>query len=435
VLELTRQTPLCIPRPEHTLSRQHISRGALNVLYQLRKAGYQAFLVGGGVRDVLLGLSPKDFDVVTNALPEQVKSLFARQCRLIGRRFLLAHVHINKEIIEVSTFRAHPDKGGGGVVENGRIVRDNVYGTIEEDAWRRDFTINALYYDISNFSLLDYASGIADLRARAIRLIGDPFLRYQEDPVRMLRAVRFAAKLDFTIVPATAGPISELSGLLNDIPAARLYEEMSKLFFGGHALASFVQLRQYQLFKQLFPYTEACFDDPAVLALVEHALRNTDERVVQHKPIAPAFLLAILLWSPLLRLLPSRFPKGSNQQNVLLEKAQHVLTRQIQHVYIPRRITIIIQEIWLLQWRLTRQGGKKKSLRIMSHPRFRAAYDFLVLRAKVDSSVKKFADWWTQLQHTDDEARQSMLSQHPFSRRHHRGTTKNTRKTKKTALE
>jgi len=284
-----------IPRPEHTLSRRNISQAALNVLYQLHKAGYQAFLVGGGVRDVLLGYTPKDFDIVTNAHPEQVKKLF-RHCRLIGRRFLLAHVHQNKEIVEVATFRAHPNKGGDGIVENGRIVRDNVYGsTVDEDALRRDFTINALYYDINDFSLLDYGQGMADLRSGVIRLIGDPVLRYQEDPVRMLRAARFAAKLGFIIAPQTGTPIYELGERLIDIPPARLFEEVLKLFLSGHAVQSFIQLRYYHLFKYLFPSTEKYLDDPVAHLLIERVLANTDDRKNNNQSVAPAFLLTTLL--------------------------------------------------------------------------------------------------------------------------------------------
>jgi len=414
VQEPTYPTPVRIPRPEHTLSRSLISKGALHVLYQLRNAGYQAFLVGGGVRDVLLGRVPKDFDVVTNALPEQVKKVFLRQCRLIGKRFLLAHVRVNKEIIEVSTFRAHHDKGGDGVMEDGRIVRDNVYGSIDEDVWRRDFTINALYYDISNFSLIDYANGLADLRTQMIRLIGVPELRYREDPVRMLRAVRFAAKLNFAIAPETAEPITQSGDLLVHIPPARLYEEVLKLFFTGHAQASFAQLRHYNLFKYLFPYTENCFDDPKALVLIEQALKNTDSRLAEHKSIASAFLLAVLLWPPIERLLPRKAAKGQNMQQLLLESSQHILIQQMHYVFIPKRVTTLMQEIWLLQHRLTRRSRSKKSLAIMSHPRFRAAYDFLVLRAQADDALTQYAQWWQQLVNSDDAGRQTLLAQHPY---------------------
>jgi poly(A) polymerase len=411
--------PIHIPRSEHTLSRSNISQTALNVLYQLHKAGYQAFLVGGGVRDVLLGRIPKDFDVVTNALPEQVRNLF-RRCRLIGRRFVLAHVRLNKEIVEVATFRAHHNKGGDGVMEDGRIVRDNVYGsTVLEDVWRRDFTINALYYNISDFSLLDYANGMVDLYAGIIRLIGDPKSRYQEDPVRMLRAARFAAKLGFCIAPETAEPISELGGLLADIPPARLFEEVLKLFLSGHAVQSFVQLRQYDLFQHLFPYTDACLDDPFALELIERVVHDTDERKRHNKPVAPAFLLAAFLWPPLLDLLQDKTLKNfslknvnQNEQEILLKVAQQVIGKQQGHVAIPRRIGILIQEIWLLQLRLTRQRrGKKKSLSLLGHPRFRAGYDFLILRAKAgEEQVTNDVEWWVNFLNSNDSSREELVS-------------------------
>ncbi len=369
-------------------------------MYQLYKGGYQAFLVGGGVRDVLLGRIPKDFDIVTNARPEQVKSLF-QYCRLIGRRFVLAHVHQRGEIVEVATFRAHHDKGvvaGDGVTENGRIVRDNVYGTLDEDALRRDFTINALYYDISDFSVIDYANGLADLQAGVIRLIGDPVVRYQEDPVRMLRAARFAAKLGFSIEPESAELIPQLSGLLGNIPPARLFEEVQKLFLSGHATESLIQLQHYNLFKQLFPYTEACLDNPIARAFVEQMLRNTDERISQDKPVMPAFLLAAFLWPALLPDLSNNSVKGMNQQEIWLEAFQRLLAKQQKYVAIPRRISVLIQEIWRLQLRLTRyRRGKTKCLNVLKHPRFRAGYDFLLLRAQAgEKGLADEADWWTE---------------------------------------
>lgn len=410
-----KQRPIRIPRPEHALSRRHISQSALTVLYQLRHAGYQAFLVGGGVRDVLLGRVPKDFDVVTNALPEEIKKLF-RSCRLIGRRFLLAHVRLNKDIVEVATFRAHHDKGGDGVMEAGRILRDNVYGTIDEDAWRRDFTINALYYDISDFSLLDYANGLADLRAGIIRVIGNPQRRYEEDPVRMLRAIRFAAKLGFTIASTTATPIQQLGGLLANIPPARLLEEVQKLFLSGYAVQSFIQLREYNLFKPLFPYTDECLEDTQTLALIKQVLHNTDERLKGNKPVAPAFLLAALLWPPLSRsvLTQSGGNKNTNSTEILLKASQSLLAKQCKHVAIPRRIVVLMQEIWSLQQRLVRPVRGKKHLNLLEHPRFRAGYDFLLLRAQAgEEEAKPFAQWWTQFINSDDQQRQALLSQYP----------------------
>jgi len=412
VQDSIKKTPTRIPRPAHTLSRRNLSQSALNVLYQLNHAGFDAYLVGGGVRDVLLGRIPKDFDVVTNALPEQIKKLF-RSCRLIGRRFVLAHVRVNREIIEVATFRSHHDKEGEGMSEKGRIVRDNVYGsTLDDDAWRRDFTINALYYDISDFSVLDYANGMADLQARVIRLIGEPRLRYQEDPVRMLRAIRFSAKLGFTIELKTAEPISELGGLLADIPPARLFDEVLKLFLSGHAVQSFIELRRYDLFKRLFPSTETCLDNQIALTLIQQVLYNTDQRCNENKPITPAFLLASLLWTPLSRLLPEEPIKGTNQQEILIEAGQHILAKQQQYVAIPRRFAVLIQDIWILQLRLTRNRfSKKRSLTLLEHPRFRAGYDFLLLRASAgDEQAIEFAKWWGKLVDSDDKNRMALLS-------------------------
>ncbi len=409
-----------IPRAEHSVSRKNISKNAIKVLYQLHQAGYQAFLVGGGIRDMLLGMKPKDFDVATNASPEQVRQVF-RNCRLIGRRFLLAHVHFGQEIIEVATFRKQHDESGGGVIEDGQIIRDNVYGTIDDDACRRDFTINALYYDISNFSLLDYANGMDDIQAKLIRLIGNPAERYKEDPVRMLRAVRLAAKLGFEIEEETAKAIYEYNHLLENTHAARLYEEVLKMFLSGHAHASFLKLREFGLFKHLFPQTEASFDNPLALTLVEQALKNTDERVVTDKPVTPAFLFAALLWFPILRLQPKCREEGLSEQDCLVTAIDKVLHRQAQTIAIPRRISILSHEIWLLQPRLTRPKTKR-SFRITTHPRFRAGYDFLCLRAEAGEEVEDSAHWWTRVQEVDQSQWEQLLETTPTPRsnRNHR---------------
>lgn len=393
--------PQRIPRSKHILSRQLISKSALKVLYELHRAGYQAYLVGGGVRDVLLGQLPKDFDVVTNARPEQVKRLF-HHCHLIGRRFVLAHVHINRDLIEVATFRAHEmQEEGDRVIKDGCIVRDNVYGTtLEEDAWRRDFTINALYYNISDFSVIGYANGIEDLQAGIVRLIGDPLLRYQEDPVRMLRALRFVAKLNFQLDPATAAPINQFGHLLSNVNTSRLYEETLKLFLTGHAVQSFQQLRQYQLFNQLFPHTETCFaENPIALILVEKAMANTDERFANDQSVLPAFLFAVLLWPPLMRLFEKERADNENEQALLFRCCQRLLTEQNKRVAIPKRIVTLMQDIWVLQLRLTRRKAKnKRSLGLLKHPRFRAAYDFLVLRANAGEPMESWVRFWTRLQ-------------------------------------
>ncbi|MGH8513167.1 MAG: polynucleotide adenylyltransferase PcnB, partial [Gammaproteobacteria bacterium] len=299
-------TPRIIPRSGHIISRANIDERALKVLYRLKNAGFQAFLVGGSVRDLLLGREPKDFDVATDALPEQVRELF-RNCRLIGRRFRLAHVHFGRDIIEVATFRGADaaEEDGRVLTEDGRILRDNVYGNIDNDAWRRDFTVNALYYNIEDFSVVDYVGGMDDIKAGQIRVVGNTQQRFREDPVRMLRAVRFAVKLGFSIHPQTATPIFELAPLLSEIPPARLFEEILKLFLGGCAVQTFEQLRHYGLFGQLFPQVEACLSEEEggfPHMFLARALQNTDRRIAEGKPVTPAFLISALLWDPMRRL-------------------------------------------------------------------------------------------------------------------------------------
>jgi poly(A) polymerase len=305
--------PVVVPRAEHSVSRSAISPSALKVLYRLKDAGYQAFLVGGAVRDLLLGRNPKDFDIATNAHPEQVRELF-RNCRLIGRRFHLAHVRFGQEIIEVATFRAahtlvdednSVDEDSRRVLDNhGRILRDNLYGSIDEDVWRRDFTANALYYNIADFSIWDYTGGVADANARLLKLIGDPETRYREDPVRMLRAVRFAAKLNFNIDEASSRPIAKLAYMLDGVPAARLFDEVTKLFLAGSALRSFELLREYALLAHLFPDLASALSqaaDPTAEKVVQLGLAGTDERVAADKSVTPAFLFAVLLWPAVVR--------------------------------------------------------------------------------------------------------------------------------------
>ncbi len=368
------------------------------MLYQLHKAGFQACLVGGGVRDLLLGREPKDFDVATNATPDQIKPLF-RRCHLIGRRFRLAHVHINHELIEVATFRA-------GVVAapqqstQGMLLRDNVYGTLEEDALRRDFTLNALYYNIADFSLIDYANGMQDLQAGIIRLIGDPVTRYQEDPVRMLRAVRFAAKLGFQIEPTTEAPLSQLGHLLSGIPAARLTDEVLKLFMIGHALDTFHALQQYGLFAPLFPQTADCLlsaDHPSATLLIEQGLRNTDARVHQGLPITPAFLLAILLWEPARLRALQLGAQGMAQYPAMHQAATEVFVLQGQTVSLPKRFSTMTRDIWVLQAGFLSTKGRRPA-RLITHPRFRAAYDFMLLRTHAGEFDSDIAAWWTDYQ-------------------------------------
>ena len=408
--------PTIIPRPEHTISRANISPNAVKVLYRLREAGFRACLVGGGVRDLLLGREPKDFDIATDARPEQVHKLF-RNCRLIGRRFRLAHVQFGQEIVEVATFRGQSGDGedgdGPGVerTASGRILSDNVYGNIEEDAWRRDFTVNALYYDIDNFVVLDYVGGIADLKAGLIRLIGDPAQRYQEDPVRMLRAIRFAAKLGFRFDPATEAPLHRLGNLLEQIPSARLFDEVLKLFLTGGAIQAFELLRHYRLFGWLFPATERCLNHQQQhypKTLLVRALANTDSRLAEDKPVNPAFLFAALLWEPLRERMKPLHGHGLSDTEALQTAADAVIQDQIRHTALPRRYSLPMREIWDLQQRLTVTAGKRP-LRLLDHPRFRAGYDFLLLRAEADEQAAELADWWNRFLALDEAGRAQAL--------------------------
>lgn len=378
------------------------------MLYRLREAGYDAFLVGGGVRDMLLGREPKDFDVATSARPEEVKKLF-RNCLLIGRRFRLAHVRFQNEIIEVATFRA---QGNGedeeeSLSETGRILRDNVYGTLEQDAWRRDFTINALYYNIQDFSVVDYAGGMEDLRAGVLRLMGDPERRYREDPVRMLRAVRFAAKLGFRIAPESEEWLFKLSHLLEDIPSARLFDEVLKLFLSGFAVQGFELLRHYGLFGYLFPQTEECLsreEQGLPMMLLVRALQNTDSRIQEGKPVTPAFLYAALLWEPMRRAMAEREAEGMGEMQALLDAAQEVESKQLTRTSLPKRFGVPMREIWALQPRLRRITGQRP-VKLLEHPRFRAAYDFMLLRGEAGEDVGELTRWWTEFQALDENER------------------------------
>ena len=422
--------PVIIPRTEHCISRANISKNAVKVLYRLKNAGYDAYLVGGGVRDLLLGREPKDFDVATNALPEQVKEVFSN-CRLIGRRFRLAHVHFGREIIEVATFRSltDQDEEGERQIENGMILRDNVYGTLEEDAQRRDFTINALYYNIEDFSVLDYANGMHDLRNGVLRLLGDPALRYREDPVRMLRAVRFAGKLGFIIDAVCAKPLSEMAHLLEEVPAARLFEEVLKLFLGGAALETFEKLRHYDLFGQLFPATEEALsheDHEFPITFVNRGLANTDNRLQEQKPVTPAFLFAVLLWEPVRRRAERYEAGGLYPNQAIQEAAQEVLAEQARRVSIPKRFSYPMRDIWHLQPRFLQRNGKRPQ-RLISNPRFRAAYDFLLLRAEAGEVEQELADWWTRFQ------QQGSSEQHQMTEQGRRGRRGRRRRRPKTA--
>jgi poly(A) polymerase len=415
--------PVIVPRGDHNVSRANISPNALKVLYRLKSAGFEAFLVGGSVRDLLLDRHPKDFDVVTNADPDQIQALF-RNCRLIGRRFRLAHVRFGRDIVEVATFRAAgalPDDDDRAHSDSGRILRDNVYGTIDEDVWRRDFTVNALYYNITDFSIWDYVGGVADVRARTLRLIGDPEKRYREDPVRMLRAVRFAAKLDFTLAPETAAPIASLGELLNDVPPARLFDELLKLFQSGHAVRSFELLLEHDLLRYLFRDTQVELeteDRERIIDFIRRGLANTDQRVRDDKPVTPMFLYALFLWFPIRALARRLESEGWNDGQAMLEASQRIVAAQ--QTAFPRRFSSPMKELLTMQWRFGHRHGARAA-RLLEHKRFRAAYDFLVLRASSGDAEQATVDWWTELQGMAPDEQSKLLNLSRGRRRRRRG--------------
>jgi poly(A) polymerase len=402
--------PVIIPRAGHTISRNAISHNVLKVLYRLHNAGFSAFLVGGSVRDILLGKRPKDFDIATNALPEEVRKLF-RNCRLIGKRFRLAHIVFGKEIIEVATFRTHHKDGEEkhGHSYQGMIIRDNMYGTIEDDAWRRDFTVNALYYNIADYTVLDYTSGMQDLNDRVLRMIGNPEQRFHEDPVRLLRAMRFVGKVGLTISPETEKPILELSHLLEHVSPARLFQEVLKFFQEGATYATFKLLQKYHLFVQLFPQTATILKaQPKTEKLLEAALINTDERIEAGKTVSPAFLFAVFLWHPILALVLQAQAEGL-PTHVAFEKAlRSVLRQQTERLTIPRRLLLSIHDICYLQHRLTCRYGSIP-YRLLDHPRFRAAYDLLILRKEANDDVTELCDWWIDFYNGTAEQREILM--------------------------
>lgn len=401
--------PRIVPSAEHSMSRGAISINAVKVLNRLSEAGYEAFLVGGSVRDSLLNNSPKDFDVATNAYPEKVHELF-RNSRLIGRRFRLVHVRFGREVIEVATFRAPPEGGSGRTDHvldgSGRILRDNVYGTIEDDAWRRDFTVNALYYDARDDSILDYVGGLADIDRRVLRLIGDPATRYREDPVRMLRAVRFINKNGFSFDTDNERTLKASAPLIANVPPARLFDEMLKLFLNGHALDNYQLLRRYGLFSQLFPWTgELLATDESQSRFIEQSLINTDRRINDGQPVTPAFLFGALLWAPIKTFAAWRESDGVPAAQALRQAALDIGSQQQTRIAVPRRFKQPMVEICEIQARLNQRSGKRP-LRLLGHPRFRAACDFLLLRAQVGEADQELAEWWAafRAEHKDEVA-------------------------------
>lgn len=420
-------TPIRIAPPQHGIQAHQISPAALEVIAQLHKAGFEAYIVGGGVRDILLGLHPKDFDVATNAHPEEVQKLF-RRCMLIGRRFRLAHVHLRNQVIEVATFRGsslkpqetheHSKQEHHTHADTGMVLRDNIYGTFAEDAIRRDFSVNALYYNPQTQEVIDFTNGFADLQNRCLRIIGDPAQRYREDPVRMLRAIRFISKLHFNLHQESAELIPQLAHLLTNIPAARLFEEFNKLFMNGHALHNYHLFQQYGISPVLMPQiTEALANEHTRKIhgheLIEQALASTDARVHQGKPATPAFLFAALLWPAYcLSVLHHQHHHHQAAYIAGLMAASEVIKKQVQYVSIPKRLSVFIREVWHIQPRLI-HPRKRHVGRVIRHPRFRAAYDFLVLRAAAGEPYQNAAKWWTDFQAGNEEERQALLGHLP----------------------
>jgi poly(A) polymerase len=411
--------PVVIARSDHPISRKSISQEALKVLYRLKDAGFEAAIVGGAIRDLLTGLVPKDFDVVTDATPEEVYALF-RNCRLVGRRFRLAHVYFGRHFVEVATFRKSHEEStdaNEAAMDDGMILRDNVYGSMSEDVWRRDFTINSLYYRLADFSLLDYVGAMEDIENRRIRTIGDPFCRFREDPVRMLRAVRFAVKLDFELDPVLCSAIDALKDEIRRIPPARLFDESLKLFQSGQGLKIYEGLCRTGLFDALFPQTHPCFSKPGGDALLRQALINTDNRLAEGKSVNPAFILSAILWEPFQQKV-ERCALGAERINLgdLAALADQLLADVSRTVSIHRRFCFAIKDIWLFQGRFERREGKKPQ-RFMTQQRFRAAYDFMLLRAAIGQVSSELADWWTRFQELDPEEQSQIALPAPKKRR------------------
>lgn len=410
----------------HRIDRKLLSNAAIKTTEGLQKAGFEAFVVGGAVRDLLLKQRPKDFDVATNATPEQVNKVF-RRSRIIGRRFRLVHVMFGDEVIEVSTFRGSHlnEQGDAKVADTGRILRDNVFGSQEEDAVRRDFTANALYYDPASEEVLDFHQGVPDIQAGILRMIGDPVTRYREDPVRMLRAVRLSAKLGLKIDKATEQPISELADLLHDVPPSRLFDEMLKLFLSGHAIESANALRQHGLHHGLLPLLDVVLEQPIGERFVKLALQNTDERVLSGKPVSPSFLFATLLWHEVL-LAWKKFEQQGNKPIPALHMAMdEVCDIQAEKMAIHKRFSATMREIWGLQPRFEQRAGKRP-YSLLENPRYRAAYDFLLLRCESGELPAELGQWWTDFANADGEQRQTMLLPEtaPKKRRRRRGPKK-----------
>ena len=396
--------PRAIPKASHGIGREAISHGSRKVCEVLQERGFAAYVVGGAVRDLVLGLRPKDFDVATDAYPEDVHKIF-RRSRLIGRRFKLVHVLFGEEIVEVSTFRA---RVASETDEHGRVVRDNIYGTLEDDAIRRDFTINALYYDPANETILDYHNGMRDLQRKSVRIIGDARARFREDPIRMLRAVRFAAKAGFEIDERTRKPIRELAHLLENVPPSRVYEEMQKLLLSGHAATALERLRREGLHHGLLPLLDVIFEQPMGERFVQLALEETDNRMRAGKGVSPAFLFASLLWHEVLAAWKKTQSEGLKPIPALFKAMDRVLDIQTDKLAIPRRFTAVMKEIWALQPRFEQRSGRRP-FALLLHEKFRAGYDFLVLRCASGEAPSELSQWWERFQRAGEAERSGML--------------------------
>ena len=406
VFGLPTEGVLRVPRDKHGLPRDAISPAAAKVCAALQAAGFSAYVVGGAVRDLLLGIVPKDFDIATDARPEQIKPLF-RRALIIGRRFRLVHVLMGPETVEVSTFRG-ADTESAEKDEHGRVLRDNVFGTMEEDARRRDFSVNALYFNPATEEVVDFHGGLVDLRKRTLRVIGDPEARYREDPVRMLRAVRLAAKLGLTLDAATRAPIQDMAPLMERVPPARLFDEMLKLLLSGHASACLRQLRDVGLHKGLLPLLDVILEQPLGERFVTLALAQTDERVLNDRPVSPAFLFAALLWHEVLAASKARQARGERPVMALEHAMDEVLDTQCGKLAITRKLTATMREVWSMQPRFEQRTGNR-AFRLLESPRFRMAYDFLALRAASGEVPADLEEWWRAFQSADPEARKTML--------------------------
>ncbi len=398
--------PRRLGRDSHGIDRRNVSRHAIKVCEVLQQHGYAAYIVGGAVRDLIAGLPPKDFDVATSATPEQIRPLF-RRARIIGRRFQLVHVVFGQEIIETSTFRA-PTSDTQETDEHGRILRDNLFGTHEQDAARRDFTLNALYYDPMTEEVIDFHHGVSDLKNRVVRIIGDAETRYREDPVRMLRAVRFETKLSGTIAPSSREPIKRMAELIEYIPASRLFDEMLKLLTCGHAMDCLRHLREVGLHKGMLPLIDAIFAQPGGEAFVELALARTDARIRAGKTVSPSFLFGSLLWKLVDQRWREGTSRGESRIQALMNAADSVMEEQTRKLAIQRRYQSDMREIWFMQPRFERATAKTV-WRMLDQPRFRASVDFLQLRAEAREVDSVLAQWWMDLANADDATRADMI--------------------------